>query len=118
MASKNPPGLPLADRTCRRLFSRDDLLAPPELEIGLARLSAGWRIDEDDGPLVKEFEFGDYCDTMTFVNAVAWIAQRQDHHPELEVTYGRCRVSYSTHSAGGVTENDLICAAKIDRLPD
>lgn len=117
MASNPLPNAPLDARTCRRLTSPDDLLAPAELVTGLALLSAGWRIDEEQQRLVKEFRFGDYCETMAFVNGVAWIAQQQDHHPEIEVAYGRCRVSYSTHSVGGVTENDLICAAKIDRLP-
>jgi 4a-hydroxytetrahydrobiopterin dehydratase len=53
---------------------------------------------------------------MAFVNAVAHVAHRQDHHPELAVGYGRCSVGYTTHDAGGVTLNDCICAARIERL--
>ena len=62
----------------------------------------------------KTFRFPDYYRTMAFVNAVASIAHREDHHPDLEVHYDRCTVAWSTHSAGGVTLNDGICAAKTD----
>ena len=53
---------------------------------------------------------------MGFVNAVAWIAKSEGHHPDLEVGYERCVVQWSTHAVGGLTENDFICAAKVDRL--
>ncbi len=62
----------------------------------------------------KTFRFADYYRTMAFVNAVASIAHREDHHPDLAVHYDRCVVAWSTHSAGGVTLNDGICAAKTD----
>jgi 4a-hydroxytetrahydrobiopterin dehydratase len=64
----------------------------------------------------KTFAFADYHETIAFVNAVASIAHREDHHPDLEVHYDRCVVAWSTHSAGGVTLNDCICAAKIETL--
>ena len=53
---------------------------------------------------------------MAFVNAVAWLSHREDHHPELQVGYNRCRVEYWTHAIGGLSENDFICAAKLDAL--
>ncbi len=53
---------------------------------------------------------------MAFVNAIAYIAHREDHHPDLGVQYNRCAVTYSTHSAGGVTLNDLICAARVESV--
>ena len=64
----------------------------------------------------KMFAFADFHATIGFVNALAWIANREDHHPELRVSYNRCVVMWSTHDAGGVTRNDVICAAKTDRL--
>ena len=64
----------------------------------------------------KTFRFADYHQTMAFVNALAWIAHREDHHPDLAVHYNRCVVTFSTHDAGGVTLNDVICAAKAERL--
>jgi 4a-hydroxytetrahydrobiopterin dehydratase len=66
--------------------------------------------------IAKTFRFKDYHHTMAFVNAVAWIAHREDHHPDLEVGYNRCRVFYSTHDVGGLSENDFICAAKVESL--
>lgn len=64
----------------------------------------------------KAFHFANHHDTMAFVNAIAWISHRQDHHPELAVGYNRCTVSYVTHSAGGLTDKDFDCAARVDAL--
>lgn len=74
----------------------------------------GWELVGNE--IVKTYKFGNYHETIAFVNAVAWISHREDHHPDLEVGYNRCRVRYSTHSVGGVSENDLICAAKVEAL--
>ena len=69
-----------------------------------------------DNRLSKSFRFANYYETMAFVNAVAYIAHREDHHPDLSVHYNRVIASYSTHDAGGVTLNDCICAAKVEAL--
>ena len=74
----------------------------------------GWSLE--DGKLVKLYPFGNYHHTMAFVNALAWISHREDHHPDLEVSYNKCRVSYWTHALNGLSENDFICAAKCDAL--
>ena len=74
----------------------------------------GWTVEE--GRLVKVFPFANYYQTMAFVNALAWISHREDHHPDLAVGYNKCRVEYSTHAIGGLSENDFICAAKADAL--
>ena len=75
----------------------------------------GWELVP--GPeIAKTYKFANYHETIAFVNAVAWVAHREDHHPDLEVGYNRCRVRYSTHSIGGISENDLICAAKVELL--
>jgi len=70
----------------------------------------------EDGKLVKLYPFRNYHETMAFVNALAWISHREDHHPDLQVGYNKCRVEYSTHAIGGLSENDFICAAKADAL--
>ena len=70
----------------------------------------------EDGKLVKLYPFRNYYETMAFVNALAWISHREDHHPDLQVGYNKCRVEYSTHAIGGLSENDFICAAKADAL--
>jgi 4a-hydroxytetrahydrobiopterin dehydratase len=74
----------------------------------------GWLLEE--GKLVKLYPFGNYHQTMAFVNALAWISHREDHHPDLAVGYNQCRVTYWTHAVGGLSENDFICAAKCDAL--
>jgi 4a-hydroxytetrahydrobiopterin dehydratase len=88
-------------------------LSPPELEQKMKALP-GW--ESPDNRIIKTFRFANYYETMAFVNAVAYIAHRQDHHPDLSVHYNRVVVAYSTHDAGGVTLNDCICAAKIEAL--
>jgi len=75
-----------------------------------------WVLSEDHTAIERTFHFRDYYHTMAFVNAVAWIAHHTDHHPDLEVGYNRCVVRYTTHAIGGLSENDFICAARIDRL--
>ena len=69
-----------------------------------------------DHTINKTFEFKNYYQTMAFVNAVAWLAHREDHHPDLSVSYSKCHVEYSTHAIKGLSENDFICAAKVDAL--
>jgi 4a-hydroxytetrahydrobiopterin dehydratase len=66
--------------------------------------------------IMKRFEFKNFYQTMAFVNAVAWIAHNEDHHPDMEVSYRFCRVTYTTHAIGGLSENDFICAAKVNGL--
>jgi 4a-hydroxytetrahydrobiopterin dehydratase len=82
----------------------------------MLRSLKGWILE--NGKLVKVYPFANYHHTMAFVNALAWISHREDHHPDLEVGYNQCRVTYWTHAAGGLSENDFICAAKCDALFD
>lgn len=82
----------------------------------LAQLAEEWQMDEAEPVISRTFRFGNYYQTMAFVNAVAFIAHREDHHPDLEVGYNRCKVSFTTHVIKGLSENDFICAAKVDDL--
>lgn len=84
-----------------------------EVKTNLAQLK-GWEVV--NGELTKTFPFKNYYETMAFVNAVAWVSHREDHHPDLEVGYNKCRIRYITHAIDGLSENDFICAAKIDAL--
>jgi len=89
-------------------------------KLGEAEISAllkhlqGWAYR--DSAIAKTYAFRNYHETMAFVNATAWISHREDHHPDLAVGYNQCEVRYSTHAIGGLSENDFICAAKIDAL--
>jgi 4a-hydroxytetrahydrobiopterin dehydratase len=78
----------------------------------------GWELIEDGHALSKTFDFKNYYETMAFVNALAYMANREDHHPDLGVHYNRCVVRFSTHDVGGLSENDFICAAKTEALMD
>ena len=80
----------------------------------LLRLLPQWR--PDGLGIVREFRFAGYDETMAFVNALAWVARREDHHPEVRIYYRHCVVVFTTHDAGGVTRNDLACAAKAELL--
>ena len=82
----------------------------------LIRKLKGWSLE--GGKLVKVYPFPNYYQTLAFVNALAWISHRADHHPDLSVGYNKCRVEYSTHAIGGLSENDFLCAAKCDALFD
>jgi len=64
----------------------------------------------------KTWHFKNHYEAVAFVNAIAWISHREDHHPEITLGYADCRVRYWTHAIGGLSENDFICAAKVDRL--
>jgi len=69
-----------------------------------------------DGAITKRYSFPDFHRTMGFANAVAWVANAEDHHPDLMLSYGQCTVRFNTHSVGGISLNDFICAAKVDAL--
>jgi 4a-hydroxytetrahydrobiopterin dehydratase len=82
----------------------------------LEQLHTDWTLSADNKSISRTFRFKNYYQTLAFVNALAWIAHGEDHHPDLEVGYNRCLVRYSTHTVGGLSENDFICAARIDAL--
>jgi len=102
--------LALAAMRCRAGAPR---LGADELVAHVGTLP-GWTLAGDR--IVKEYVFANYHETIAFVNALAWIAHREDHHPDLAVHYSRCVVAWSTHDAGGVTLNDVVCAARVERL--
>ena len=82
----------------------------------LLEQAPGFELGSDGKSISKKYQFKNFYETMAFVNALAYVAHREDHHPDLTVGYNRCGVAFSTHDAGGVTLNDCICAAKIERL--
>lgn len=103
---------PLAQQRCQALEGQP-AFTPAQIEQHLAQ-APGWAYL--NGAIEKQFRFADYPRTMAFVNAVALIAQAEDHHPEMHVAWGRCTVRFDTHSVGGISINDFICAAKVDAL--
>lgn len=105
----------LTQKSCKPCEGGVRPLSHEEAGNMLSQLS-GWELSPDAKTLTQTFRFKDFYQTMAFVNAVAWIAHQEDHHPDLEVGYSRCLIQYSTHAIGGLSENDFICAAKIDAL--
>ncbi len=105
----------LARGRCKPCEGGVSPLQSGETAMLLSQLS-GWQLIGK--AISKTYEFTNYYQTMAFVNAVAWLAHCEDHHPDLLVGYNRCRVEYSTHAIDGLSENDFICAAKVDALFD
>ena len=108
----------LADRKCKACEGGVAPLTREQAEKLRGELTSDWVVSmESGGVLRRAFAFRDFYRTMSFVNALAHIANIEDHHPDLEVGYNYCRVEFTTHSIKGLSENDFICAAKIDRIP-
>ncbi len=112
----------LIDKKCVPCHGGVSALSADQAQSMLTRLlhdggSGGWQIVENGKALKREFKFADFYRAMSFVNAVAHIANAEDHHPDIECGWGYVRIRYQTHAIGGLHENDFICAAKIDGLP-
>lgn len=82
----------------------------------MKQLHADWQLSDDNQSIRRAFKFKNFYHTMSFVNAIAHVANKEDHHPDLEVGYNYCNIRYNTHAIGGLSENDFICAAKVDAL--
>lgn len=105
----------LAAQSCQPRRGAEHRIAAAGVKAQLALLP-GWELIDDGAAIRKTFRFKDYYRTMAFVNALAFIAHREDHHPDLGVHYDRCVVRFSTHDVGGLSVNDFICAAKVELL--
>ncbi len=91
----------------------DRALTPTQLEDRLRELP-GWSVNGK--AMRRTWSFRDHYEAIAFVNAVAWISHHSDHHPDMQVGYNKVTVEYSTHSSGGISEKDLICAARVSDL--
>ncbi len=103
----------LATQHCKALNGPEHRLSAESIANGLLAIP-GWQVSNNE--LVREFKFSDYYRSIAFVNAVAYLAHAQDHHPELSVHYNRVQVRFSTHDVNGLSLNDFICAAKVEAL--
>lgn len=107
----------LTQKKCKPCEGGVNPLSRPEAQQYMMKLAPDWKLADDATHIRREFHFRDFYRTMSFVNALAHIANLEDHHPDLEVGYNYCRVVFTTHAIRGLSENDFICAAKIDRIP-
>ena len=107
----------LATRKCKPCEGGTTPLTHTQAQQLLGQLSSAWVLTENAHAIRREFGFRDFYRTMSFVNALAHIANIEDHHPDLEVGYNYCRVTFTTHAIRGLSENDFVCAAKVDLIP-
>ena len=105
----------LLNQHCKNYNKNTQILTDAEIQTLLQQL-ADWELNQASQIISKQFKFKNYLETIAFTNAVAWIANQQDHHPEITINYNTCDVSYTTHSINHLSINDFICATKIDNI--
>ncbi len=105
----------LARQHCRPRKGKDDALEPNQITRYCEQLP-GWQVSADGKAIVKDFRFENFHHTLGFINAVGFMANHEDHHPDIEAGYGHCQLLWSTHDVGGLSLNDFICAARVEAL--
>jgi 4a-hydroxytetrahydrobiopterin dehydratase len=110
------PGAPLAREACEACTGSTPVVAGEERDALRAQLHADWTYSDDGRALVRLLRFRDFAEAFAFSVRVAFIAEGEDHHPDLLVGWGRCEVRLTTHAVQGLTRNDFIVAAKVDRV--
>ncbi|MBA2656324.1 MAG: 4a-hydroxytetrahydrobiopterin dehydratase [Tatlockia sp.] len=105
----------LSQKHCESCEGIGKALNPDQIQNLMPQLDKNWQV-QGDILLKRSFSFANFYETMAFANALAWIANTENHHPDLELGYNYCHVSFMTHSLKGLTQNDFICAAKLDAL--
>jgi 4a-hydroxytetrahydrobiopterin dehydratase len=107
----------LAEQRCQPCEGGVAPMTPDAAKALMNQVSEAWKLADDARSIRGEWKFRNFYHTMSFLNAVAHIANAEDHHPDVEVGYGYCRMTFNTHAIGGLSQNDFICAAKVDALP-
>jgi 4a-hydroxytetrahydrobiopterin dehydratase len=105
----------LREQECTALKGKENALAPVRARELLALLP-GWEFSLGDAEIRKQFRFPDFIRALAFLNALGWVAESENHHPDIELGWGRCLVRFSTHDVGGLSMNDFISAAKAEAL--
>lgn len=105
----------LRAQECTALKGKENKLAAARAN-ELLVLLPGWELGADNAEIRKQYRFQDFVRALAFVNALGWIAERENHHPDVELGWGRCLVRFSTHDVGGLSMNDFISAAKAEAL--
>jgi len=107
----------LSEKKCKPCEGGIDPLTREQAQTLMQQLHGDWRLSDDGKSLHREWKFRNFFHTMSFVNAVAHVANAEDHHPDLEVGYGVCKMKFTTHAIDGLSENDFICGSKVDAIP-
>ena len=106
----------LAQQKCKPCEGGVEPLSIEQARQLLSSIDSAWSLSDDGRSIIRQFKFPAFSRTMGFVNAIAWVATKEGHHPDMRVSYGSCEVRYTTHAIDGLSDNDFICAAKIDLL--
>ncbi|CEK10076.1 4a-hydroxytetrahydrobiopterin dehydratase [Legionella hackeliae] len=106
----------LSQKHCESCEGIGQALTAEQIQNLMPQLDKHWMVQSDNKEIKRSFKFTNFYETMAFVNAIAWIANVENHHPDLEVGYNYCHVRFMTHALNGLSHNDFICAAKIDAL--
>ena len=105
----------LTNKKCQPCTGSDAPMTIDKISMLLGKLEQ-WQLSDDHKFISKRFTFKGFYRTMAFVNAIAWIANQEGHHPDMKIGYNYCEVLFTTHALDGLSENDFICAAKVDTL--
>ena len=106
----------LVQKHCEPCEGVGEALRPEQIKNLLPQLEKSWQVSDDAKSIQRAFSFKNFHETMAFMNAIAWIAHSENHHPDVELGYNYCRVTFMTHALQGLSQNDFICASKIDQL--
>ncbi len=106
----------LSSKHCESCEGIGAALNAEQIKNLMPQLNQQWEVSDDNRIITRKLSFKNFYETMAFVNAVAWIANIENHHPDLSVGYNYCHINFMTHALDGLTHNDFICAAKIDQL--
>lgn len=106
----------LRNKTCQSCEGGAPALSTAEIQRFLTVIDEQWQLSSNGKEIARTFSFNNYYQTTAFVNAAAWIAHTQDHHADISFSYKQCEIRYSTHAIDALSENDFICAAKLDAL--
>ena len=107
----------LIDKKCVPCIGGTKPLGPVETDALRRSVNVAWTITADHKSLQRAYKFKDFYYTMSFMGALAHLANSEDHHPDVRLGYNYCDVTFTTHAIGGLSVNDFICAAKLDRIP-
>lgn len=105
----------LRSESCKPLKGESHRLDGDQLA-ALSKVVPNWSVMNDSRTIGRDFRFDGFLPALAFANALGWMAEQENHHPDLELGWGYCRVRFSTHDVGGLSRNDFICAAKVDAL--
>ena len=107
---------PLAQEACEACTGSTPVVTGAELDELRGELHADWRLDAEGASILRTWKFHDFAEAFAFATRVAFIAEEEGHHPDLTIGWGRCEVRLTTHAVKGLTRNDFIVAAKVDRI--